>query len=203
MVKSVAKRKKRDPLHQDAVKALRELSPPKRLAVEAVLHSATRPLALDKLIRAGVEIDLPTLHNWCRSPVFIRALKAREIELAAQITKESIINNAKNLLDLAVEGEPIVSRDKKTGESEIIGYKPALGAALTANEQMGKVIGAFNADHSGKVAVVIDIDFSGRKDPVRETVIEDAEYTAVEPQADAGGAALKPPDPPEMAEWLQ
>lgn len=195
MGKAVAKTGKRDALRLDAARALRELSPPRRLAVEAVLHSATRPLALEKLLKAGVDIDLATLHNWCRSAPFIRALKAREAQIAAQITKDSVINNARNLLEMAVEGEPITSTDRKTGETEIIGTRRDVRGALQANEQMGKAVGAFNADHSGKVAVIIDIDFSGRKDAVRETVID--------PKSEAIDAEFEEVKPPELAEWLQ
>ncbi len=190
MGKALAKTGKRDALRLDVVKALRAVKPPQRLAIEALLHSATRPLALDKLIRAGVDIDMPTLNAWCNAAKFQRALKAREMQIAAQITKESIINNARNLLDVALTPKKVLYKGEDTGEREV-----NVGAALTANEQMAKAVGAFNADHSGKIAVVIDIDFSGRKDPVRETVVEDvedAEYTEVDS-----------PAAPELAEWLR
>lgn len=192
MAKSVAKK---DALRLDVVKALRAVKPVQRLAIEALLHSATRPLALEKLRDAGVDIEMKTLNVWCNGAKFIRALKAREMQLAAQITKESVINNARNLLDVALVPKKVLYKGEDTGEREV-----NVGAALNANEQMGKAIGAFNADHSGKVAVIIDIDFSGRKDPVREVTIEDAEYSEVREVTPEENKSLPPP---ELAEWLQ
>lgn len=157
------------------------MSVAQRLAIDALLGSATRPQALKKLLAAGVNIEANTFYRWLKQPAFLRAWKAREVEVAARITKDSVILNAQSLLEEAMTEQPIVA--KRSGE--IIGYKVELGHALTANEQMGKAVGAFGQSVDGKTVVVIDIDFSGRKNPVQEISVQDgkivdADYTEIE-----------------------
>lgn len=166
MGKKLAVPKKRDAARTEATKALRELSPVQRLAVEALLHTISRKAAFARLVENGVDIEMKTLDRWCNNAKFIRARRAREIQIAARISKDSVIVNAQNLMDEALTPKPILFKGEDTGFREI-----ELGAALNANEQLAKATGAFVQERDGKTQIVIDIDFSGRKDPVRETVI--------------------------------
>ena len=176
---------KRDPLRREATEAMRELTPQQRLAVEALVHTATRKLALARLNEAGLEIDWKTLDQWCRQPRMVRAMAARRAQLAALVSKDSVIVNAQNLMEIALEPKPILFKGEDTGHREV-----NVGAALTANEQLAKATGAFQTDQNGKTVVVINIDFSGRKNVVQETVL-DGEYVEVDQV-----------EPPESQSWL-
>lgn len=164
------KKKKRDANAIETIKSIRELAPVQRLAIDALLNSVTRSDALRKLEAAGVRVDRSTLHRWMKLPAFIRAWKLREQAIAALVTKDTVIVNAGNLLEEALRERPVLHRGEDTGFTEI-----ELGHALTANEQLGKAIGAFGQNQDGKTTIVIDIDFSGRKNPVQEIAVRDGE----------------------------
>jgi hypothetical protein len=165
LAKSVIQ-KQRDAARLEAAKTARDISPVQRLTIEALLHSVTKGAAIKKLTEQGFDVSLAIVNKWLKRPYFIEALQARSRYLAGQITKDSVLINAKNIMEEALTPQPILHQGEDTGFR-----KMELGAALTANEQIGKALGAFNKDESGKTIVVIDIDFSGRKNAVQETVI--------------------------------
>jgi hypothetical protein len=162
--------KQRDAARLEAAKTARDISPVQRITIEALLHSVTKGAAIERLKAEGFDVSLAIVNKWLKRPYFIEALQARTRYLAQQLSKDSVLINAKNIMEAALEGKPIVGEDKD-GKAEIIGYERQFGPALVANEQIGKALGAFNKDESGKTIVVIDIDFSGRKNVVQETVI--------------------------------
>jgi hypothetical protein len=116
---------------------------------------------------SSINVDNKVLARWMKNAQFLEALQARSDQIAQRVTKNSVLLNAQKIFEDALEEQPIV--DRKSGE--IIGYKREFGPALNANEQMGKILGAFNKDESGKQIVVIDIDFSGGNRPVQEHVV--------------------------------
>lgn len=164
-------RKARTPERIESTRSRYALPYKKRMAIEALLHNSTVREAAEAMQRLGFDVEPNNLSQWRRQPEFIRAFRAREIELAASISKETVVLNAAKLFEEALKPRPILHKGEDTGFEEI-----ELGHALTANEQMGKATGAFAKDEAGRTVVVIDIDFSGRKNPVQELVIE-GEYT--------------------------
>jgi hypothetical protein len=152
--------------------AFRDLTFVQRVAVDALLSSPTRAGAVRRLQANGVEVDDKQIVTWMKQPRFHAALQARADQLAARVTKSSVIVNAKNLFEEAMTPKPILFKGDDTGFQEV-----ELGAALQANEQMAKAIGAFVPEVSGKTVVVLDIDFSGRKNPVQEIYAEDADFS--------------------------
>lgn len=163
---------------QQLAEALRKLRPMQRIAIDAILHNTTISMAWRQLVANGVDIRQRTLYQWMRTPTFVEALTLKERMLTKQVTRESVVRNAKNIMEEAMTPRPILFKGKDTGHREI-----QLGAALTANEQIGKAIGAFGQREDGKTVIVLDIDFSGRRDggPVSERVeAVDAEFTEVD-----------------------
>jgi hypothetical protein len=213
-VKKPPKTKARDPVRLERVEALRNVGLLQRIAVEALVHSATPEDAVQKIkaLNPNARVSSSSLRAWMKQPKFMRAWKAREAEVAKLVSRTSVIVNAQNVFNEAMQPQPIVSR--KTGE--IVGHKRELGHALTANEQMGKAVGAFTTDHDGKTVVVIDIDFSGRKGgPVQERVageeVIEAEFseptaTPIEPHIVDSKlhdfVTAKEDEPPKESSWL-
>lgn len=174
--------------------------------VEQLLVSATQKEAVERYERAyGKQIARSQVSRWLRLPTFLRAYKAREAELAGGVTREGVIKNARIVFEEAMEPQPIVSR--RSGE--VVGYERQLGAALTANEQMGKAVGAFNQDKQGREIIVIDIDFSGRKAPVEERRFVDGqeviegEFTETGPSVQEIEPSIISEQPPKVdSAWL-
>ncbi len=168
------------------VQASRALTYVQRLTIEALLHSLTQRDAIAKLQAAGLDVDTKHVTRWLRQANFIEALQTRSTQIAAELTKDSVLVNAKKILEEALTPKPILHKGEDTGFREI-----ELGTALNANEQIGKALGAFNKDESGKQIVVLDIDFSGRKQILKEYVggeeVIEGEFAEV---------PLGPPTPP-------
>lgn len=161
------------------VRLIRRLMPVQRAAVEALMTTVSRADALSVLRQAGYEVNPRQLARWQKQRPFQAALEAREEELAKTISKNSVVKNANALLEVAMRPKPILYKGKHTGFEDV-----NVGAALTANEQLGKIAGAFVKDEAARVAVVIDIDFSGRKEPVVEMPAIEAEFEEVKPGED-------------------
>jgi hypothetical protein len=155
-----------DPIRAAAVKAASALSYAQRLTIEALLHCLTKKDAIARLKAASIEVDDKVLSRWLKNTQFQEALQARSDQIAARVTKNSVLLNAQKIMEEALTPKPILHRGEATGFEEI-----QLGSALAANEQVGKILGAFNKDESGKQIVVIDIDFSGGNRPVQEHVV--------------------------------
>jgi len=151
-----------------AVIARRGLTVHQRLAVHALVMSATRTQALELLRENGVNIDKSTLSRWFNDGDFRVALKAAEAAVAESITKHSVLRKSEAVLEKAMEGTPILGYVGKD-EQEIVGYKPDLPTAARVVEMQGKAVGLFADSDIMKLAVLVDVDFSGRKEPIVET----------------------------------
>jgi hypothetical protein len=101
-----------------------------------------------------------------------------------------VLRKSEAALDKAMEGTPVLGYVGKD-EQQIVGWKPDLPSAARLIELQGKAVGLFQDDNAMKLAVLVDVDFSGRRgDPVIEVtkpaldasfvdaVIEDQEVAA-------------------------
>jgi hypothetical protein len=176
-------RRGRTPERIAAAIANRSLSYQQRIAIHALMQTATRKEALNMLAVNGILIDASTLSRWHKLPSFRRAREAAEEAIAETISKKSVLRKSEAILDKAMEGTPILGYVGKD-EQEIVGYKPDLPTAARIVELQGRAVGLFAEDDAARVGVLIDIDFSGRKgEPVvkvekpEPTRIVDAEFT--------------------------
>lgn len=158
------------------VLAKRGLSVSQRLAVHALVMSTTPGEALKLLHDKGIDVDRVVLNRWLGLASFRTALQAAEAAVAESITKHSVLRKTEMLLEAAMTPQPILHQGEDTGFREI-----ELGAATRLVELQGKATGLFQDDVATKVAVLIDIDFSGRKDTPAPAApappIEDAVFT--------------------------
>lgn len=170
------------------------LTYPQRLAVRAIMSTATRTEALALLDKHGIQVDRTTLYRWLKKQAFREALAHAEAAFAAGITKANLLRKSEAVLESAMEGTPILGYVGKD-EQEIVGYKKDLPTAARLIETQGKLIGAFADENATKIAILVDVDFSGRKESppdlanVREAV--DGEFVEVPP--DEGGISQSRP----------
>lgn len=141
----------------------RGLTVHQRLAIHALVMTTTRPEALKLLDQNGVQVDKSTLSRWFKREDFRAALADAEAVVAGMISKESVLRKSEAILDKAMEGTPILGYVDKD-EQEIVGYKPDLPTAARVVEMQGKAVGLFADETALKLAVLVDVDFSGRKD---------------------------------------
>lgn len=166
-----AHRRPLDRARKSLTEALAALEWRQRLAIEALLRSATRPEAFRKLTEAGMVVERKEFDRWLRNPQFVAAWRLRELVVAKQITKEAVQLKAEAVLEEAMKGEPIIGR-LGPDEEGVIGYRKDLSSALRAIEIQGKSVGAFGTDAAIQVGILVDIDFSGRKDAPAAEVVE-------------------------------
>lgn len=186
--------------------AARGLSLTQRLAIHAIVQTTTTAEALKLLNDRGIMVDRTTLWRWTKNPSFVAARKVAEQALAETISKASVLRKSEAVLEKAMEGTPILGYTGPDTQ-DIVGYKPDLPSAARMVEMQGKAVGLFQEDVT-KVAVLFDVDFSGRKGepvievtPVPEKTL-DAEFVDA-----AIDAALTAPDPslliPAEDSWLE
>lgn len=163
-----------------SVLARRGLTVHQRLAVHALVMSTTTGEALKLLQSKGVAVDRTTLNRWFRGADFRAAVKAAEEAVAVSITKHSVLRKTETLLEEAMKPRPILHKGEDTGFKEI-----ELGTATRLVELQGKAAGLFQDESAMKIAVLVDVDFSGRKDtPAAVTKFKratDAEFAEVPP----------------------
>lgn len=143
------------------------LSFPQRLAIRALMGTATRTEALKLLADHGYEIDKSTLSRWYRSKPFRMAMEHAEAAFARTITKPNLLRKSEAVFEKAMEGAPIIGTvlDENGEEVDaVIGRRPDLPSAARLIETQGKLIGAFADESATKIAILVDVDFSGRKD---------------------------------------
>jgi hypothetical protein len=117
------------------------------------------------------------------------------------ITKDGVIAKTQAVIEHSMTPKPILYKGKATGFEEV-----DVGAAIRALELQGKATGAWS-DAQEKVAVSIDIDFSGRpvqlvdKPPPLEMIdgelVEPGDVSS-EPRPTGSGLASD-----EVDEWLR
>lgn len=157
------------------VLAKRQLTMPQRLAIHALVLSTTRNEALELLSAKGFDVDKSTLSRWMARPHFRESLAMAEAAIAESITRNSVLRKSEAALEVAMKGTPILGYVGKD-EQEIVGYKPDLPSAARLIEIQGKAVGAFGDDGATKIAILVDVDFSGRKEaPVDERPVIDVE----------------------------
>jgi hypothetical protein len=166
---------KSSPMERAAIaESMRKLQLPQRLYLLALLSSASRGEARRRLAQAGYDKDRATLHRWERRQDFMAAWRILEGALAKQITKDGVILKTQALIEEAMTPRPILYKGMDTGHEEI-----ELGAAIRALELQGKAVGAWQ-DDVAKVAVVVDIDFSGPAEKLEDPLPAlEAEYEEV------------------------
>lgn len=199
---SVTRRKPVDAERKTLADALSALSWQQRLAIDALLRSATRPAAFNMLRDAGMVVERREFDRWLKNPKFVAAWRLRELAITKNITKESIQLKTESILEEAMAGTPIIGRVGPDQE-DIIGYRKDLPSALRAIELQGKTVGAFGNDGAIQVGVLIDIDFSGRKDlpVVAAEVVEGEIVEPVTSQPRPTGSGLV--DSEEDLSWLE
>jgi hypothetical protein len=135
------------------------LSLPERLAIHALMATTTRTEALKVLAGHGFDIDKSTLSRWLKRPEFQAAVHRAEALIAKMITKVNVLRKTEVLLEEAMLPRPILHKGEDTGFTEV-----DLGVATRLVELQGKAVGLFEDDTALKLAVLVDVDFSGRKD---------------------------------------
>lgn len=192
-------RKKRTADEITAIMARRGLSVSQRLAIHALTMTTSRSEALQVMRENGINIDSSTMTRWFKNATFRMTLKLAEAVVAESITKHSVLRKSEAALNKAMEGIPVLGYVEKDRQ-EIVGYRPDLPSAARLIEMQGKAVGLFQDENATRVAVLIDIDFSGRKDtPTAPPAqpIEDAVFAPVPTDVEAAAREVL-----EDEEWL-
>jgi hypothetical protein len=175
LAKGVALRRKRSAEEIADVLTQYNLPVQQRVAIRAMMSTSNKAEALRLLKKHGVEITRMTLDRWLKRTDFKEALFRAECAVARNVSKENVLRKTEALLEEAMTPKPILYKGEHTGFEEV-----ELGTATRLVELQGKAAGLFNDEHQTKVAVMVDIDFSGRKDAPVDAQVIDGEL--VEPE---------------------
>jgi hypothetical protein len=152
---------------RELVEGLRALRHEQRLFLHALLASSSFTEAHRKLAESGIVLKRETTARWTRSPIFVNAWRLLEKAYVRNITKDGVIAKTQAVIEHSMTPKPILYKGKATGFEEV-----DVGAAIRALELQGKAVGAW-ADEQQKVAVSIDIDFSGRPPALVDRALRD------------------------------
>ena len=199
----VIKRRNREARTTDEINSIMTqyaLSVQQRLAIRALLGSTTHKEALARLQDLGIDIKPAQLSAWIRKDKnFQAALATAEAVIVRIVSKNNVLRKTETLLEEAMTPKPILYQGEHTGFEEV-----DLGVATRLVELQGKAVGLFADESALKVAVLVDVDFSGRKEPLPplagEVVTEDAAFLEAppsEPEPDLE------PEPAPLTEGLE